>query len=194
METRELSVPGAFELTPALHQDERGSFHEWFRADVLAGLIGSGPAFDTVAQGNCSISRAGALRGIHFAELPPGQAKYVTCLAGAVLDVVVDLRTSSPTFGSWDSVLLDDRERRCIYIPAGLGHAFMSLADGSLVSYLVSTPFDSAREHTISPLDPDIGIRWPTEGRSGRPLRPLLSQRDREAPSLAEVRSRGLLP
>jgi dTDP-4-dehydrorhamnose 3,5-epimerase len=194
--TRELTVAGAFELTPAVHADDRGTFHEWFRADVLDGLTGSGFAHhaDGIAQANASLSRAGTIRGIHFAQVPPGQAKYVTCFAGAVLDVVVDLRTGSRTYGQWDAVLLDDDEHRCLYIPEGLGHAFIALADGSLVSYLCSTAYNPTREHTISPLDPAIGITWPTEDRDGRPLAHLLSERDRRAPSLEEVRRQGLLP
>jgi len=140
------------------------------------------------------VSRAGSLRGIHFAQVPPGQAKYVTCFVGAVLDVVVDLRTGSPTYGAWDSVVLDDVDRRCVYLPEGLGHAFVALADGSLVSYLVSTGYDPAREHAVDPFDPEIGIEWPTRDRDGRPLELTLSDKDRAAPSLAEVRDRGLLP
>jgi dTDP-4-dehydrorhamnose 3,5-epimerase len=196
VQTRELSIAGAFEITPVVHRDDRGTFHEWFRADVLAPLVGPGFAVhsDTIAQANCSVSAAGTVRGIHFAQVPPGQAKYVTCLAGAVLDVVVDLRTSSPTYGAWDSVLLDDTDRRCVYVPEGLGHGFIALADGSLVSYLCSTGYDPAREHTISPVDPAIGIDWPTTDRDGRPLTPLLSDRDRDAPTLEQVRERGLLP
>lgn len=196
VQTRELTLPGAFEITPVVHGDERGTFHEWFRADVLDGLTGGGFAVhgDRIAQANCSVSVAGTLRGIHFAQVPPGQAKYVTCLVGAVLDVVVDLRTGSATYGRWDSVLLDDVDRRCVYVPEGLGHAFLALADGSLVSYLVSTAFDPAREHTIDPLDPAIGIEWPTTDLRGRPLELRLSDRDRTAPSLAAVREQGLLP
>ena len=87
------------------------------------------------------MSAKGVVRGIHFSDVPPGQAKYVTCVAGAVLDVVVDIRVGSPTFGRWDSVLLDDVDRRQIYLGEGLGHAFMSLADGSTVVYLCSTAY-----------------------------------------------------
>ena len=193
---RELGIAGAFEFTPVVHRDERGSFHEWFRADVLSEITGNGFAVhaETIAQSNCSLSKAGTLRGVHFAQVPPGQAKYVTCLAGAALDVVVDLHTHSPTYGAWDSVLLDDRDCRCVYIPEGLGHAFMALADATLVAYLCSTGYDPAREHGIDPFDPDIGIVWPTHDRDGRPLTPLLSDKDRAAPSLDELRQRGLLP
>jgi dTDP-4-dehydrorhamnose 3,5-epimerase len=196
VKVEEMSVSGAFVMSPVVHGDRRGSFHEWYRADVLDEVTGGGFAAyaPTIAQGNCSVSRAGSLRGIHFAEVPPGQAKYVTCFAGAVLDVVVDLRTGSPTYGAWDSVLLDDVDRRCVYVPEGLGHGFVALADGSLVSYLVSTGYAPEREHSIDPFDPAIGIAWPTEDRDGRPLELTLSEKDRRAPTLAEVRARGLLP
>ena len=192
----EMTVSGAYVVSPEVHLDRRGSTHEWYRADVLDEVTGGGFATHaaSVAQANCSVSRAGTLRGIHFAQVPPGQAKYVTCLVGAVLDVVVDLRTASPTYGAWDSVLLDDVDRRCLYVPEGLGHAFVALADGSVVSYLLSTRYDPAREHGIDPFDPEIGIVWPTEDREGRPLELTMSDRDRAAPSLAEVRGLGLLP
>ncbi len=196
MQLEEMAVGGAHVVSPVVHGDARGSFHEWYRADVLGKVTGGG--FGThageIAQANCSVSRAGTLRGIHFSQVPPGQAKYVTCFAGAILDVVVDLRTGSPTYGAWDSVLLDDVDRRCVYIPEGLGHAFVALADGSLVSYLVSTGYDPAREHGIDPFDPEIGIAWPTRDRDGRPIELLLSDRDRAAPSLSEVRASGVLP
>ena len=121
----------------------------------------------TLAQANCSVSAAGVLRGIHFSDVPPGQAKYVTCVRGAALDVVVDIRVGSPTFGQWDSVLLDDVDRRQIYLAEGLGHAFMSLADDTTVVYLCSTGYAPGREHGVHPLDPAIGIEWPTTGRDG---------------------------
>lgn len=191
MQERELSVPGAFELTPVVHGDARGSFHEWYRADVLSRLAGTALP---LAQANLSVSAAGSLRGIHFAEVPPGQAKYVTCVAGAVLDVVVDLRVGSPTFGSWDSVLLDDVDRRCVFLPDGTGHAFLALEDHSVVTYLCSTPYNPDKEHTLSPLDPAIGITWPRTGRDGRPLEWVLSERDAAAPSLDELRAAGVLP
>ncbi len=146
-----------------------------------------------LAQANCSVSSAGTLRGIHFAQLPPSQAKFVTCVHGAALDVVVDLRVGSPTFGQWDSVLLDDVDRRAIYLPEGLGHAFMALEDHTVVNYLCSAPYAPGREHGVHPLDPEIGIDWPHAARDGSPLAPLLSPKDEAAPTLAEVRDSGLL-
>ncbi len=191
MQTRELSVPGAFELTPIVHGDARGSFHEWFRLDRLRELTGHGLG---LAQANCSVSSAGTLRGIHFADVPPSQAKYVTCLSGAVLDVVVDVRVGSPAYGRWEGVLLDDETRRCVYLSEGLGHAFMALEDRSLVTYLCSAPFAPGREHGVNPLDPAIGVQWPTTDRHGRDVTPLLSDKDRAAPTLEEARAQGLLP
>jgi dTDP-4-dehydrorhamnose 3,5-epimerase len=191
VEIRELSIAGAFEMTPAVHGDARGAFLEWFRADRFEAATGH--PF-TLAQSNCSVSAAGTLRGIHFADVPPGQAKYVTCPVGAVLDVVVDLRVGSPTFGTWDSVLLDDDRRRAIYLGEGLGHAFMALQDGSVVQYLCSTAYAPEREHGIHPLDPEVGIDWPVTGRDGAALDPLLSAKDVAAPSLAAAREQGLLP
>ena len=123
-----------------------------------------------LAQANCSVSSAGTLRGIHFAQLPPSQAKFVTCVHGAAFDVVVDLRAGSPTFGQWDAVLLDARDRRAVYLPEGLGHAFMALEDDTVVTYLCSTPHAPDREHGIHPLDPQIGIEWPTESPTGEAI------------------------
>ena len=145
-------------------------------------------------QANLSVSAAGVLRGIHFADVPPGQGKYVTCARGAVLDVVVDIRIGSATYGQWDSVLLDDVDRRAIYLPEGMGHAFMSLEDDSTVLYLCSSGYAPGREHGIHPLDPEIGIAWPTTSRDGSPLQAQLSDKDRVAPTLREAREEGLLP
>ena len=191
MEVRELSVPGAFEVTPVQHGDDRGVFLEWFREDVFVQATGH-PLH--LAQANCSVSSAGTLRGIHFAELPPSQAKFVTCVSGAAFDVVVDLRVGSATYGTWDAVLIDDLDRRAIYLPEGFGHAFLALEDHTVVNYLCSAPYAPGREHGIHPLDPEIGIDWPTTSRDGTPVSPLLSPKDDAAPTLAEVREAGLLP
>jgi len=191
VEFRQLKVPGAWEITPKQLGDPRGVFLEWFKASAFAETVGV--QLD-LQQANCSVSAAGVLRGIHFADVPPGQAKYVTCAKGAVLDVAVDVRVGSPTFGVWDTVLLDDVDRRAIYLPEGLGHAFLSLEDDSTVLYLCSTGYAPGREHGVNPLDPAIGIDWPTTGRNGLALAPILSDKDLAAPSLAEAAAQGLLP
>jgi dTDP-4-dehydrorhamnose 3,5-epimerase len=184
MTSRELSVPGAWEITPTVHGDERGVFFEWFSDREFAAMTGH--RLD-LRQANTSVSSAGVLRGLHFAQLPPSQAKYVTCLRGAVLDVVVDIRVGSPTFAQWDSVLLDDKDHRSIFISEGLAHGFVALQDDSTVSYLCSAGYSPQREHTICPTDPVIGVNWPVTD-------PTLSDRDAAAPTLAEVRAAGLLP
>ncbi|WP_248961922.1 dTDP-4-dehydrorhamnose 3,5-epimerase [Sphaerisporangium perillae] len=181
----QLSIEDAYLFTPAVHEDERGSFLEWFRAGSLAAATGHDLR---LAQANGSVSRRGVLRGVHYADVPPGQAKYVTCVSGRVLDVVVDLRVGSPTFGAWETVELDDRSRRGIYVGEGLGHAFMTLSEEATVVYLCSEPYAPAREHGVHPLDPKLGIAWPDD------LPPLLSPKDAAAPSLAEAREKGMLP
>lgn len=183
---RELSVPDAWEVTPVQRADERGLFLEWYRFDLLEEAVGHPLA---LRQANTSVSKRGVVRGIHFADVPPSQAKYVTAAHGAVLDFVVDIRVGSPTFGQWDSVLLDDVDRRAVYIAEGLGHAFVALSDDAVVSYLVSDTYSPGREHGISPLDPDVALRWPD---SAGEL--LLSPKDTEAPTLAEAAAAGLLP
>ena len=188
MAFRELGIPGAWELTPRAHGDDRGSFFEWFTDAEFTAMTGH--RLD-LRQANCSTSSAGVLRGLHFAQLPPSQAKYVTCLRGSVYDVVVDIRVGSPTFGRWDSVLLDDRDRRSVYISEGLAHGFLALQDDSTVMYLCSAGYSPGREHTIAATDPAIGIAWP-DTVFGPQL--VLSERDRAAPTLAEVRAAGLLP
>ncbi|GAA1482593.1 dTDP-4-dehydrorhamnose 3,5-epimerase [Gordonia sinesedis] len=191
MQVRPLGIAGAWEFTPTQHGDARGLFAETFKADVVAEVIGH--PF-TLAQVNLSVSAAGVLRGVHFADVPPGQAKYVTCPQGAILDVIVDIRVGSPTFGASEAVLLDDVDRRAVYLAEGLGHAFCSLADGSTVTYLCSTGYNPAGEHGIDPLDPELGIDWPTTARDGTPLSYELSAKDSAAPGLAQARDDGLLP
>ena len=186
MQIRELAVPGSFEITPKLIADDRGMFFESYRHDRLEEAIGH--RFE-LAQGNTSVSRRGVVRGIHYADVPPGQAKYVTCPRGAVIDFAVDIRVGSPTFGTWDSVLLDDVDRRGIYLAEGLGHVFVALTDDATVTYLVSSTFDAPREHGISPLDPEIGIVFPEAAGEL-----LLSPKDVDAPTLAQAREAGLLP
>ncbi|KJK56736.1 dTDP-4-dehydrorhamnose 3,5-epimerase [Saccharothrix sp. ST-888] len=184
MKFRELTIEDAFEVTPQLHGDPRGLFTEWYRFDRLAEVVGH-PL--RLAQANLSVSARGVVRGIHFADVPPGQAKYVTCVRGAVLDVLVDLRVGSPTFGRWEGVRLDDTDRRAVYIPEGIGHGFCALTDDATLSYLCSETFNPAGEHGIHPLDPGLAIEWPAEA-------PQLSAKDEAAPGLAEALACGLLP
>lgn len=191
MEITQLKIPGAWVLTPRQFGDPRGVFLEWFKEPAFVEAAGHSLH---LAQANLSVSAAGVLRGIHYADVPPGQAKYVTCAKGAVVDVVVDLRVGSPTFGQWESVVLDDVDRRAVYLSEGLGHGFCSVEDGSTVVYLCSEPYTPEREREIHPLDPALGIEWPTVARDGSPLTFELSAKDQAAPSLEAAVNGGLLP
>ncbi len=186
VQIRELSIPDSYEISPVQRSDERGVFLEWYRFDRLAEVVGH-PL--NLRQANTSVSRRGVVRGIHFADVPPGQAKYVTTTHGAVLDFIVDIRVGSPTFGQWDTVLLDDVDRKAIYIAEGLGHAFVALTDDATVSYLVTDIYNPSAEHGINPLDPDVALVFPDEAGEL-----VLSPKDTEAPSLAEAVAGGLLP
>lgn len=184
MQVRPMSISGALEITPQVHGDSRGVFLEWYRADRLTEATGY--RFD-LAQVNLSVSARGVVRGIHFASVPPGQAKYVTCVSGRVLDVVVDLRVGSATFGNWDSVTLDDTDRRAVYLAEGLGHGFCALSELATVTYLCSEPYAPEREYAVNPFDPEIGIDWASADAT-------TSARDAAAPTLAQARAAGILP
>lgn len=175
-----LFVTGAWLFSPVRHEDGRGEFVESFTAASLA-VVGR-PDF-TISQLNTSRSRQGVIRGVHSSREAPGQAKYVTCAHGAILDCVVDLRTDSPTFGAWDAVELNDRDRKAIFLQEGLGHAFQVLSETATVVYACNTPYSPADEFSVNPMDADLSLPW----RHDLPL--VLSERDRTAPSLGNVRS-----
>jgi epimerase EvaD len=185
MKVRELAVRDAYEFTPQQFPDHRGLFVAPFQEAALVEAVGH-PL--RLAQTNHSVSRRGTIRGVHFAHTPPGQAKYVYCPSGALLDVIVDLRVGSPTFGRWDAVRLDSVDFRAVYLAEGLGHAFVALEENTAMAYLCSTGYSPTREHGITPLDPELGLPWPTD------LEPVMSEKDTDAPTLAEARAAGLLP
>jgi dTDP-4-dehydrorhamnose 3,5-epimerase len=186
VQIRQLSIAGAYEVTPVLRTDDRGTFLEWYRFDVLETAIGH--ALD-LRQANTSVSRRGVVRGIHFADIPRGQAKYITVARGSILDFVVDIRVGSPTYGQWESAVLDDRQHRALYLSEGLGHLFVALEDDTTVSYLVSDVYTPAAEHGINPFDPELALEFP--GDLGELI---VSDKDRDAPSLAELAAAGTLP
>jgi dTDP-4-dehydrorhamnose 3,5-epimerase len=185
MKVRELAVRDAYEFTPRQFPDHRGLFVAPFQEAALVEAVGHTLR---LAQTNHSVSQRGTIRGVHFADTPPGQAKYVYCPSGALLDVIVDLRVGSPTFGRWDAVRLDSVEFRAVYLAEGLGHAFVALEDDTAMSYLCSTGYNPTGEHGITPLDPELALPWPAD------LTPILSEKDSAAPTLAEAREAGLLP
>jgi dTDP-4-dehydrorhamnose 3,5-epimerase len=183
-----LKIEGSWVFTPKKFPDERGSFHEVFKLPLLSEALGFG--FE-VKQVNQSVSKAGVIRGIHWADVPPGQAKYVFCSKGSIWDVVIDIRVGSPTFGQFDGEVISAENGKCVLIREGLGHVFLSLEDDTVVNYLCNEPFSPKTEHGINPLDSGLAI----------PFNSMLSEvdfavspKDSDAPSLAEALASGLLP
>lgn len=188
VDTEQLAVPGAWRFTPRIFPDERGVFAAPFQSEPFVAAVGH-PL--TLAQANTSVSRRGVLRGIHYADVPPGQAKYVQCLAGALLDVVVDLRVGSATFGCWDAVRLDPTTMSAVYLAEGLGHAFLALEDATVAGYLCSTPYNPSAEHGVNPLDPALALPWQQHIDLDELV---LSTKDRQAPTLDRALDAGALP
>jgi 5-epimerase len=182
---RELAVPGVVEFTPEIFPDARGRFVAPFQESAFFDATGHRLR---LAQSNHSVSRRGVIRGVHFCHVPPGQAKYVHCCQGALLDVAIDVRVGSPTFGRYEAVLLDTNTHRALYLAEGIGHAFIALADDTVMTYLCSTGYDPAAQRSVYPLDPALRLPWPTD------LDVVLSDQDRAAPTLAEAAATGLLP
>lgn len=178
-------IDGAWVFSPTLRPDDRGVFLESFTSTSFRRALGY--EFG-LKQMNVSVSKHGTVRGIHFADVPPGQAKYVQCFAGRILDIVVDIRLGSPTFGQWHAIELDSERRRGLYVAEGLGHAFCALTESVTVGYLCSEPYAPTREHGINPLDTDLNLPWP-DGKDST-----LSPKDAAAPTLAEAIELGLLP
>ena len=186
MQIRPLSISGAFEFTPVIRGDKRGAFLETYRHEQLQEAVGH--PLD-LRQANMSISAKAVARGIHYALVPPGQAKYVSAPRGAFIDFIVDIRVGSPTFSQWDSVVIDDVDRKAVYLAEGLGHAIVALSDDATVTYLCSEVYNPERELSLNLLDPEIGLTFPFDSDTL-----IVSPRDVEAPTLAEAASLGLLP
>ncbi|MEU0336016.1 dTDP-4-dehydrorhamnose 3,5-epimerase family protein [Streptomyces sp. NPDC006193] len=185
MKVQERSLPGVFLVSAERHEDERGHFYESFRRDVLAEAVGH-PVI--IEQTNCSVTRRGGIRGIHSTNVPPGQAKIVTCVRGSVLDMVVDLRVGSPTFGKYEVTWLDAQASNSLYISEGLGHAFLALVENSCVFYQCSASYMPEQEFIITPFDRRIGLPW------GLAEEPIVAEKYRAAPTLEEALERGILP
>jgi dTDP-4-dehydrorhamnose 3,5-epimerase len=175
MERIATRIEGPVLLAPTVYADDRGFFAETFRASVWRE---AGVDVEFV-QDNHSRSRRGTLRGMHF-QTSPGQAKLVRCARGRIVDVVLDLRRASPTFGQWEAVPLDDEAMRQVFVPVGFAHGFCVLSEEADVVYKCSSYFDPATEASVAYDDPDVGIEWPD-------LDLIVSERDRTAPRLAEI-------
>jgi len=181
-----LSIDGAWVYRPRIFRDDRGFFTEAYGLAEFTADVGY--ALD-LRQVNASVSRQGVIRGIHFTDVPPGQAKYVFCPKGALLDVIVDIRVGSPTFGRWEAVRLDETDRRAIFLEHGLGHAITALSAEATAVYLCTSTYAPAVDRELNPFDPDLAITWP-----GTEQDLVLSAKDRAAPSLAELLAAGALP
>ncbi len=180
-----MAVRDAYRIRPRVHHDQRGAFFESFRDGEFTKRTGH--VFRPV-QTNFSISHRNVLRGMHGVVLPPGQAKYVTCVRGAVLDMVLDVRMGSPTFGKFDRNVLDPVSGLAVFMPDGMAHGFVSLADDSCVSYVFDTPYVAGTPFEINPFDPELALPW------GLREVAVVAGKDLEAPSLAEAAGLGLLP
>ncbi|MFI5035507.1 MAG: dTDP-4-dehydrorhamnose 3,5-epimerase family protein [Acidimicrobiales bacterium] len=178
------AVAGLVVLDAPVWGDERGFFREWFQHSALER---AGVRFET-RQANLSRSVRGVVRGLHYSTAPEGQAKVVTCVDGALDDVIVDVRVGSPTYGAVDVVSLAGDRGRSVYLPAGVAHGFCVTSEVATLAYLLSSPYDAARELEIDPFDPAIGIAWPLSGE------PIVSAKDAAAPSLAARRAADELP
>jgi len=179
MEFRRFDVEGPFEIVPDRIDDERGYFSEIFR---LSDFSRQGGPADFV-QDNQSLSvRVGTIRGLHFQAPPAAQGKLVRCLAGRLFDVAVDLRSDSPTYGKWLSVMLSTQENNQLWIPVGFAHGFCTLEPNSVISYRVTSYYSPENDKGVAWNDPDIGVDWPDIADPET-----LSAKDREQPSLAEL-------
>jgi dTDP-4-dehydrorhamnose 3,5-epimerase len=186
MKLEKLSIAGAHLATHKVFPDERGFFREWFKYDEILAVD---TAF-SVQQANYSKSRQWVIRGIHYSLAPDGQAKVVTCVGGAIVDVIVDLRIGSPTYLQIEHIELSEESGNAIYIPSGVGHGFAVKSDFASVVYLTSSGYEPAFEKAISPTDPDLGIAWPL------PLGviPIISKQDCAAPMLSSAYENDQLP
>lgn len=185
MDLTETSIPGAYRITVTQHSDRRGSFFEAWRFSELLQQVGQ--RFE-IRQVNYSVSRKNTLRGIHGTTLPPGQSKLVTCVRGAAMDVAVDLRVGSPTFGRFDVTFQDATSGIGVYLTEGIGHAFLALTDDTCMSYLCGAEYVPGTMIDVDALDPALGIPWELDGP------PVMSDKDAAAPTLAEAAGSGLLP
>jgi len=158
MKVTPLAIAGAWIIESPVYPDDRGIFREWFKLEAL--MENGVPAFE-VRQANTSISKKGVIRGIHYSPEIDGQTKLVTCTSGSVLDVIVDLRPESKTYGEHLEVELSESLGKCVYISSGLGHGFQALEDNSVVTYLLDKEYSPSNEFGLNPVDPKLNIKWP---------------------------------
>lgn len=178
MEVTKLELSGPLLLQPRVFRDDRG----WFFEPYNEARYRAAGITERFVQDNHSHSTRGTVRGLHY-QGSPGQSKLLTVAVGRILDVAVDIRIDSPSFGRWVAVELDAERHNQLYVPIGFAHGFCVMSDVAEVMYKVSALYDAAEERTIAWNDPDIGVKWPLQD-------PVLSARDQAAESLASYRKR----
>lgn len=190
MQVDRFPIEGPLLLTPRVFRDDRGFFMESWNRRVFAEALGvdleQAPHF---LQDNHSLSQRGVLRGLHYQLPPEPQGKLVRCVAGAIFDVVVDLRRSSPSFGRWIGAHLSADNLSQFWVPEGFAHGFLTLSDTAEVLYKASGYWNRSCERSLRWDDPELAIDWPLEGLPAGG--PLLAEKDAAAPSLAEALTAG---
>ena len=184
MKTTPLSIDGSWKIDFQRFDDNRGYFYESFKEEDFKTYIGRN---FKIKQTNTSSSSKGSVRGIHFAMVPPSQAKLVQCQRGSIRDYVIDIRVGSPTFGKFEVVELGENSASAVFIEEGLAHAFVALENHTVVTYYVSEKYNPEREKGINPFDKTLNVKWPD-------LELILSEKDKQAISLDESKAQGLLP
>jgi dTDP-4-dehydrorhamnose 3,5-epimerase len=184
MKAHPLKISGSWKIEFQKFEDNRGFFYESFKAEEFPKLIGR--KFD-IKQTNTSSSSKGSVRGIHYALIPPSQAKLVQCQRGSIKDYVIDIRIGSPTFGQFEEIALDEKSASAVFIEEGLAHAFVALENNTVVTYYVSEKYNPEREKGINPFDKKLNVKWPE-------IELILSEKDQVAISLEESKNQGLLP
>jgi dTDP-4-dehydrorhamnose 3,5-epimerase len=184
MKVHPLKISGSWKIEFQRFDDNRGFFYESFKEEDFQKHIGR--KFE-IKQTNTSSSSKGSVRGIHYALVPPSQAKLVQCQRGSIKDYVIDIRVGSPTYGQFEEVELNENSASAVFIEEGLAHAFVALENHTIVTYYVSEKYNPEREKGINPLDRTLNVKWPE-------LELILSEKDKEAISLEEAKNQGLLP
>ena len=184
MKAQPLKIPGSWKIEFQKFDDNRGFFYESFKEEDFEKLIGRNL---NIKQTNTSSSSKGSVRGIHYALVPPSQAKLVQCQRGSIKDYVIDIRVGSPTFGQFEEIELNENSASAVFIEEGLAHAFVALENQTVVTYFVTEKYNPEREKGINPFDKTLNVKWPD-------LELILSDKDKQAISLEESKAQGLLP
>jgi dTDP-4-dehydrorhamnose 3,5-epimerase len=184
MKAHPLKISGSWKIEFQKFDDNRGFFYESFKEEDFKNLIGRNL---NIKQTNTSSSSKGSVRGIHYALVPPSQAKLVQCQRGSIRDYVIDIRVGSPTFGLFEEIELNENSASAVFIEEGISHAFVALENQTVVTYFVTEEYNPTREKGINPFDKTLNVKWPD-------IELILSEKDKQAISLEEAENQGLLP